>query len=63
MEVFLKSLLEKTTKGALETVMLVEDYILDDEYVISIDCDLEFKSEEFIYQLTDAIEAEAKMRK
>lgn len=48
----------KTTKGALETVMLVEDYILDDEYVISIDCDLEFKSEEFIYQLTDAIEAE-----
>ena len=46
---------KETTKGALETVMLAEDYIEDDDYVIVMDCDLEFKSEEFIEELNDAI--------
>ena len=49
---------EKTTKGALETVMLAEDYIDDDDYVIIMDCDLEFKSEEFIEELFSAIDEE-----
>lgn len=46
---------DHTTKGALETVMLAEDYILDDDYVITIDCDLEFQSEGFIEDLKNAI--------
>lgn len=47
---------DKTTKGALETVMIAEDYIQDTEYVIIIDCDLEFKSSSFIDILISEIE-------
>ena len=47
---------KETTKGALETVMLAEDYIEEDDYVIVMDCDLEFESEEFIGELNDAID-------
>lgn len=47
---------EETTKGALETVMLAEDYIEDDDYVIVMDCDLQFDSEDFSNELNDAID-------
>ena len=47
---------KETTKGALETVMLAEDYIEDDDYVIVMDCDLEFESIDFINELNDAID-------
>lgn len=48
---------EETTKGALETVMIAEDYIEDDDYVIVMDCDLEFKSEDFMEDLNEAIDS------
>ena len=47
---------EETTKGALETVMIAENYIEDDDYVIVMDCDLEFESEEFMEVLNEAID-------
>ena len=50
---------EKTTKGALETVMIAEDYIEDDDYVIVMDCDLEFESIDFINELNNAIMTES----
>lgn len=50
---------KNTTKGALETVMLVEDYIEDDDYVIVMDCDLEFHSEEFMDVLNEAIDTDS----
>ena len=50
---------KETTKGALETVMIAEDYIEDDDYVIVMDCDLEFKSEEFIEVLNEAIDTDS----
>lgn len=52
---------KETTKGALETVMLAEDYIEDDDYVIVMDCDLQFDSEDFNNELNDAIDAEEPM--
>jgi len=39
---------EKTTRGALETVMLAEPYIDDDDMVLVMDCDLEFRCDRFI---------------
>lgn len=50
---------KETTKGALETVMLAEDYIEDDDYVIVMDCDLEFDSEDFMDYLNEAIDSES----
>ena len=50
---------EETTKGALETVMIAENYIEDDDYVIVMDCDLEFKSEEFMEVLNEAIDTDS----
>jgi NDP-sugar pyrophosphorylase family protein len=47
---------KETTKGALETVMLAEDYIEDNDYVIVMDCDLQFDSEDFSNELNDAID-------
>ena len=39
---------EKTTRGALETLMLAKDLIDDEDYVISLDCDLKFEYEYYI---------------
>jgi NDP-sugar pyrophosphorylase family protein len=42
---------EKTTRGALETIMLAEKFINDDDCVISMDCDIEFDCPVFINNL------------
>lgn len=38
---------EKTTRGAVETCLIAESHIEDDDVVIVMDCDLEFKSKQF----------------
>lgn len=38
---------EKTTRGAVETCLVAEEAIADDDAVIVMDCDLEFKSNSF----------------
>ena len=42
---------EKTTRGALETIMLAEKYMEDDECIISMDCDIQFSSIGYIEKL------------
>ena len=37
--------------------MIAEDYIKDDDYIIVMDCDLEFRSEDFIEDLNEAIDS------
>ncbi len=39
---------EKTTRGAVETCLIAEEAIADDDAVIVMDCDLEFRSVEFL---------------
>lgn len=39
---------KKTTRGALETIMLAKDFIEDDDYVVSMDCDIEFNCQTFL---------------
>lgn len=48
--------IDKTTNGALETVMLAEDYICRNDYVIVIDCDLEFHSNGYLELLKKCID-------
>lgn len=38
----------KTTRGAVETCLVAESAIADDDAVIIMDCDLEFRSKEFL---------------
>lgn len=38
----------KTTRGAVETCLIAESAIMNDDAVIVMDCDLEFRSKEFI---------------
>ena len=38
----------KTTRGAVETCLIAENAIADDDAVIVMDCDLEFRSKKFI---------------
>lgn len=38
----------KTTRGAVETCLIAESTIADDDAVIIMDCDLEFRSKKFI---------------
>lgn len=38
----------KTTRGAVETCLIAESTIADDDAVIVMDCDLEFRSKKFI---------------
>ena len=38
----------KTTRGAVETCLMAESAITDDDAIIVMDCDLEFRSKEFI---------------
>lgn len=42
----------KTTRGAVETCLVAENAIADDDGVIVMDCDLEFRSEQFLKILT-----------
>ena len=48
---------EKTTRGAVETCLIAEELIDDDDAVIVMDCDLEFKSKRY----TELIEGALKM--
>lgn len=38
----------KTTRGAVETCLIAESSVADDEAVIVMDCDLEFRSRKFV---------------
>ena len=42
---------DKTTRGALETLMIAKDYIDDEDYVISIDCDIKFICNSYIKEI------------
>ena len=42
---------EKTTRGALETLMVAKDYIDDDDCVVSMDCDIQFNSSTYDYKI------------
>jgi len=42
---------EKTTRGALETVMLAEKYMNDDDCIISMDCDIQFSCNGYIEKI------------
>ena len=41
----------KTTRGAVETCLMAEDKIADDDGIIVMDCDLEVRSREFLHIL------------
>ncbi len=42
----------KTTRGAVETCLLAEEALQDDEAVVIIDCDLEYKSKDYLTEIT-----------
>lgn len=42
---------DKTTRGALETIMIAKDFINDEDCLISIDCDIQFDCREYDYKL------------
>ena len=45
----------KTTRGAVETCLMAESAIADDDAVIVMDCDLEFRSKKFIETIKEAL--------
>lgn len=45
----------KTTRGAVETCLMAESAIADDDAVIVMDCDLEFRSVKFIEIMTQIL--------
>lgn len=42
---------DKTTRGALETLMIAKELIEDDDYVISTDCDFKFQCDSYVRQI------------
>ena len=42
---------EKTTRGALETLMLARDLIDDEDYVVSLDCDIKFICDNYVREI------------
>lgn len=46
---------KKTTRGAVETCLMAESVIADDDAVIVLDCDLEFRSVRFIEIIKDIL--------
>lgn len=46
----------KTTRGAVETCLIAEDAISPDDAVLVIDCDLEFRSKEFVKGIKNYLE-------
>lgn len=46
---------QKTTRGAVETCLIAESAIEDDDAIIVMDCDLEFRSKEFIRIIKDIL--------
>ncbi len=49
---------EKTTRGAVETCLMAEAGIADDDAVVVMDCDLEFRSEAYRRIIEDALNNE-----
>lgn len=45
----------KTTRGAVETCLIAEEAIADDDAVIVMDCDLEFRSKKFLEIIKDIL--------
>ena len=43
--------IDKTTRGAVETVMLAKDFIDDTDAVLVMDCDLEFRAYDYISEI------------
>lgn len=46
---------EKTTRGAVETCLIAEEGIADDDAVVVMDCDLEFRSEAYNRIIEDCL--------
>lgn len=46
---------EKTTRGAVETCMMAKEFIKDEEGILVLDCDLEFKSTQFDRLVTESL--------
>lgn len=46
---------EKTTRGAVETCLIAEEGIADDDAVVVMDCDLEFRSEAYKRIIEDCL--------
>jgi len=49
---------EKTTRGAVETCLIAETGIADDDAVVVMDCDLEFRSEAYKRIIEEALKNE-----
>lgn len=49
----------KTTRGAVETCLMAESAIADEEAVIVMDCDLEFRSKKFIEIISEVLSQSA----
>jgi dTDP-glucose pyrophosphorylase len=49
----------KTTRGAVETCLVAESAISDDDGIIVMDCDLEFRSQKFMQMVREELEMSA----
>lgn len=54
---------EKTTRGAVETCLIAEKGIADDDAIVVMDCDLEFESKEYIRLIKEALNTSAREAK
>ena len=52
---------KQTTRGAVETCLIAESAIEDDDAVIVMDCDLEFRSKRFEELLRESLSTDAKV--
>lgn len=50
---------KQTTRGAVETCLVAEEAIANDDAVVVMDCDLEFRSKEYIRLITEALNTPA----
>lgn len=50
---------EKTTRGAVETCLVAESAIAEDDAIVVMDCDLEFRSKEFIEGIKNILQQPA----
>lgn len=47
---------DKTTRGAVETCLIAENVISEEDSIVVMDCDLEFKSKEYIQGIKSILE-------
>ena len=50
---------EKTTRGAVETCLVAESAIAEDDAIVVMDCDLEFRSKEYIEGIKNILQQPA----